>query len=383
MLRKNIVKNTFCDFFKIIVYYKNALKISFWEKDDSMTTLKDIAEYTGLSISAVSKSLKNSPEISQATKEYVYKTAVLLKYPLNKYNHVSDSPANASPSARDHIVIMSSDLSSPLYDAFVSYLSQGFAKHNYFTSIEAFNNSVRDLGRLLKVSTITPPKGIVIFSSISEMGDNQIELEKLEELSTILQKEHKTPIIFIGCCPINGVDSLIYDSRRTFSVLQEHLKQMGHNSIAYIGDRFCHSDAELFRETIDKKILHSVNISEAESPEAAGYECMEQVLSKKKYPTAVIAGYDRIATGIYRSISDHHMSIPRDFSVVGSDDSPLAEYMIPRLSSLRYNYEQISEQIMALLLGKIANPDFSITQLIQIEGQLVPRESLGKRVNEQ
>lgn len=347
-----------------------------------MTTLKDIAEYTGLSISAVSKSLKDSPEISPVTKEYVYQTAVLLNYPLNKYKHIDNSSAATPASARNQITIMSSDLSSPLYESFVSYLSQSFAQHNYSTSIESFNNSVQDLNKLLKVSTIMPPKGIIIFSSISETGNNQKEMNKLTELCMTLQKKHKIPIIFIGCCVINGVDSLIYDSQRTFSVLQEHLKEMGHRSIAYIGDRFCHSDADLFRKTIDKSLFHSAAISEASSPEAAGFECMEQILSTKKYPTAIVAGYDRIATGIYRSVFNHHLSIPHDFSVIGSDDSPLAKYLTPSLSSLRYDYEQISKQIISLLLGKIANPDFSITQLIQIEGQFIPRESLGNCVSE-
>lgn len=342
-----------------------------------MTTLKDIAEYTGLSISSISKSLKDSPEISQDTKEYVRKTAALLNYPLNKYTHLSDAPVNASPAVKNDIIIMSSDLSSPLYGAFTSYLSQDFAKHNYSVSIEAFNNSVHDLNKLLKVNTINPPKSIVIFSSISKNKENQKEIEKLEELVTILQRKHKTPIIFIGCCPISGADSLVYNTQRTFQVLLECLRRKGHNSIAYIGDRFCHSDAELFSKTIDKTLLHSVNISEAGSPEAAGYECMEKILQGGKYPTAVVAGYDRIATGIYRSVFERGLSIPKDFSIIGSDDSPLAKYMVPSLSSLRYNYEQISEQIIALILNKIAHPDFSVTQLIQIEGQFVARESLG------
>lgn len=343
------------------------------------TTLKDIADYMGLSVSAISKALRDEPDISDSTKESVLKAAKLLRYPLNKYSYKNSRAAtsNSLQDSRDYIIVASSDMTSPLYSPLTTLLSQIFAEHDFLTLTQPFGNNIEDLFKFLKVSAVNSAKGIVILAPLSTVPDNDSDLQKVCQLIDTLQKEKHIPVVLFGNRLLDGVDSLIYNSCNAFKVLQDHLIELGHKSVAYIGDSYCSAGGNNFSTVMDRIDIHSVNIIETGVPEEVGYSCMNRLLERKPYPTAIIAGYDRIALGVYRAIFEHHYSVPQDFSVVGSDNSPLSAYLTPSLSSIGWDFDKISTITSSLLLDKIKTPDFSVTQHVQIENNIIYRESIG------
>lgn len=68
-------------------------------------------------------------------------------------------------------------------------------------------------------------------------------------------------------------------------------------------------------------------------------------------PTAIATSSDQQAIGIMRGASDYGISIPRDLSIIGFDDIPLARLTTPRLSTIVQPVKEIADNAVAALLG--------------------------------
>jgi len=67
-------------------------------------------------------------------------------------------------------------------------------------------------------------------------------------------------------------------------------------------------------------------------------------------PTAVIAMNDRVAMGVYQAAQQLGLSIPGDLSVVSFDDSDLARWLDPGLSSLAIPHYEMGRRAVEILL---------------------------------
>jgi LacI family transcriptional regulator len=85
-------------------------------------------------------------------------------------------------------------------------------------------------------------------------------------------------------------------------------------------------------------------------PEPA-YEAVAQVLAAGLRPRALICLNDRIAFGAYQALSEAGLDIPGDISVISFDDSDLAAWLRPQLTSISLPHYQLGWQAVELLLG--------------------------------
>lgn len=71
-------------------------------------------------------------------------------------------------------------------------------------------------------------------------------------------------------------------------------------------------------------------------------------------PTAVVALSDQLATGALRGFSELGLRVPEDVSVVGFDDSPIAAFTVPALTSVGIPMYEVGRRAMELLLRVVA-----------------------------
>ncbi len=91
-------------------------------------------------------------------------------------------------------------------------------------------------------------------------------------------------------------------------------------------------------------------------PEPA-YEAMTEALAKGLRPQALICLNDRIAFGTYQALNEAGLRIPDDVSVVSFDDSPLAAWLRPQLTSVSLPHYDLGWQAVELLLRSTATLD--------------------------
>jgi LacI family xylobiose transport system transcriptional regulator len=159
-----------------------------------------------------------------------------------------------------------------------------------------------------------------------------------------------------------------------------HLIEMGHRDIAVItgpDDMMC-SRARLsgFRSAMDAAgiPIREELILEGQFRRMDGVMRGTELLSLPNPPTAIFAGSDLQAFGVYEAARAKGLSIPDDLSVVGYDDLQIAEWAGPPLTTVRQPLTEMAEQATRLVLRMSeADPDQSMR--IDLATSLVVRSS--------
>ncbi|MDN6523612.1 MAG: substrate-binding domain-containing protein, partial [Bifidobacterium crudilactis] len=100
-------------------------------------------------------------------------------------------------------------------------------------------------------------------------------------------------------------------------------------------------------------------------------------------PTVIVTGNDNQAIGVARALHEHSIRIPKDVSLVGFDDIPVADSLYPPLCTVRPHLTQLGRaavQEALALLGVITRPPAPRSHhgVDLIPATFVQRNSLGQ-----
>lgn len=191
-----------------------------------------------------------------------------------------------------------------------------------------------------------------------------------------------------------GSFSLV-DSKPGIKQAIEHLRDLGHKRIGYIG-------GEISPGLLESARVRSVEAQRVDafrnSVTAAGLAVTEEfirlgpyyvegverqpawtmtndVLSLADRPTAIVYGSDVLAASGLQALSEKGMRVPADISIIGYDDT-LAEILTPPLTSVAQPISELGRNAVTLALEAIANPDAPSRRLVA-GCKLVLRQSTG------
>jgi LacI family transcriptional regulator len=80
------------------------------------------------------------------------------------------------------------------------------------------------------------------------------------------------------------------------------------------------------------------------------------LLAQTPLPTAIFASNDSMAVGALSALREAEIEVPRQMSVAGFDDIPIARYVTPPLTTIRVDIAEIGRRAFAVLLGALARP---------------------------
>jgi LacI family transcriptional regulator, galactose operon repressor len=156
-----------------------------------------------------------------------------------------------------------------------------------------------------------------------------------------------------------------------------YLIGLGHRHIWFVGNiglpwfARCFAGYQHAMEEAGLTPRHSSIDSENEAE--IGYLGTKSLLAKGEPVTAIFAGNDPTAHGVYKGLRDSGLNIPDDVSVVGCDDT-VGSWLYPALTTIREFPEQLGKQMVELLLSRIASPD-QAPQRITVPTELIKRDS--------
>jgi LacI family transcriptional regulator len=107
-----------------------------------------------------------------------------------------------------------------------------------------------------------------------------------------------------------------------------------------------------------------------------GYQAALRLFDLDDRPTAIVAINDILALGVLRAASDRGLRVPQDLSIVGYDDMPAAQYLVPRLTTASKDSVQMGREAVRLALSRIENPG-QPSRVVAIPTQFIVRESTG------
>ena len=136
-----------------------------------------------------------------------------------------------------------------------------------------------------------------------------------------------------------------------------YLESLGHRRIGYIAGPTGHRSAierrEGFIGALGQRGISVPRelIVEGGYTYDSGLACAEELLRQSPRPTAIFASNDEMAAGVYRAAGNQGLSIPRDLSVVGFDDGPIAARLLPSLTTIRLPIRDIYRQAALKLIS--------------------------------
>lgn len=336
-----------------------------------MTTLKDIAEIANVSVSTVSRVLNydQTLSVSDLTRENVFKAAEELNYKKLK------SKSDLQKKNKEELLIgiiewysMSEELSDPYYLSIRSGIERACFE------------------RKIQIKTIFKEDGKIHMDQLSEV-DSIIAIGKYSQKEVKMFSSLTQNIVFVDSCPNDHLyDSVVVDFYDAMENVIEYLMDKGHKDIAFLGGKeFVGDDQE---ELIDpresafinilsnKNLLNKNLIVNGPFNVESGYNLAKEIVEKGDF-TAIFVASDSMAVGAIRAFNELDYKIPEDISIVGFNDIPTAEYLMPPLTTVKVYTEYMGRTAVEKILSKI-NFDRIIPQKTVIPTELVERESVLK-----
>ena len=334
-------------------------------------TIYDIAKEAGVSPATVSRVLTNSARVRPEKKQKIQEL-------IEKYNFTPNAMARGLSDTRSRVIgIIAADVRNPFYsEVFVA--CELAARRLGYTVLLC--NSLGEAGLERQQLEKLQEQRV---DAVIQMGGRVDDLvSNLEYVELVNAMPERIPMVINGKLDGTQCFQVQIDARKTMDLLMEHLIGLGHREIALVGGR---ADVLSTFEKIQRyKQLLTQNqipfrpelVQEAGHYNDAGaYAEMNRMLDAGIVPTAVIAINDYSAAGIARSLTEHGYRIPEDISLVSYDNTYIAEMLIPKLTSIDYDYGNLGRKLVETAIGALEGKE--IPKLQMLEPTLVVRESSG------
>ena len=325
--------------------------------------LREIAVAANVSIPSVSRVLNGNQRVDPAIQQRVLRAAEKLNVDLSKRNKTKALAFLLSNRAMLH--------------AFHSRVLKGAeaccASNGWDVIFLSYNYSPNTPSYELHLPRVVQRRDMV--RSVILAGTNSINLIELLELKGM-------PYVVLGNNLIGEAkrdqyDVVFSDDTKGGDDMTRYLIGLGHRQIGFVGNLrlpwflrcFCGYTSAMERAGLSP--FHSSVDSEDDAE--IGYLGTKSLLAREQPPTAIFAGNDQTAHGVYKAVRDSGLRIPDDISVAGCDDT-IGAWLYPALTTIREFPEQLGKQLVEMALNRIAQPNLS-PQSINIPTELIKRDS--------
>lgn len=325
--------------------------------------LREIAESAGVSLPTVSRVLNGNQRVAPAIRKAVLEAAAKLHVDLSQRHNTKALAFVLSNRGMLH--------------AFHSRILHGAEAyctlHGWDIVFLSFNYSLHAHWHELHLPRVMQRRDVVRAAILA--GTNSTNLLRLLANKGL-------PSVVLGNNVMGRVDDVesdvIYsDDTQGSRDMTRHLIGLGHRQIAFIGNPrlpwfarcfggYCDGMAEAGLAPVSSNI-------DSEDDVEIGYLGTKSLLARGGRVTAICAGNDTTAHGVYKALRDSRLRIPEDISVVGCDDT-LGEWLYPKLTTIREFPEQLGKRMVDMVLNRLANPNLP-PQHVTVPTELIKRDS--------
>jgi len=328
----------------------------------SSPTILDVAARAGVSKSSVSRVLQGSPLVSEEARAAVLAAIEELGYRPN-------AAARTLARRQSHSIgVLVSDLHNPFFPMVLDGIDAVAEEHGYTSLIvrgkRRSQTEEQALGRLLELQA----DGIVAVT------------ERLSR-DAVVEAARSVPLVMLTQTPrIPRVDTVVSDNREGARLVVDHLAALGHAGIAMIADAREHAGAERIEGYQAAMAAHQIGghirVLNAPPTEHGGYDAARELLAGAGTVTAIFAGNDLSAFGVLDALAEHGLQIPRDMSVAGYDNTPVAALRTVSLTTVDQFATDIGAEAMRSVLARVKRRDRPARHVL-VPPRLIERATTG------
>lgn len=337
-------------------------------------TLKQIAEQLNISVTTVSKALKDYPDVSKKTRLLVRETAKTLNYKPNSF------AVNLRTRESKTIGIIIPEVVHHFFSSVIKGIIAHAEKKGYLVIIlqssESFDLEKKQIDLLLSKRV----DGILI-SLANESVD-------FKHLNTVL--ENGTPLVmFDKIAKLVKCSKVIINDRKAAYTATQHLIDTGCKRIAHFRgpllpqnsiDRFLGYKKALLDNNLDydPSLVYICNDMSLEE----GKQFAKQLTKEHNDVDGIFINTDLVAVGAMQELLNQNIKIPEDISIVGFSNWFMSSVISPSLTTIDQPGYEMGKSAFKLLYKQIKrrklNKNFQIKE-IELTTSLIERAST-KRV---
>ena len=325
------------------------------------TTIRDVAQAAGVGVGTISRVLNSSSQVSRETRARVLKAIRRLGFRPN-------AQARRILRRRSETVcflLSNRDFLHPFHARILqgveSYAS-GMKQHVLFA---ALHYSPRIAPEKIDLPHVLQEHGLIDGVIMAGTIYPNV-LRRIESIHVPLVALSNN---VVGMEGKDQFDQVGFDDYSATLEATRYLISEGHRDIVFTADTslpWFQRRFEGYREAMREKKLKPIPVStqNVQSFVAFGQKIAPRILSRQPRPTAVVAGNDETAYGLWLSLRRHAVKVPDEISLVGFDDREEAILMDPPLTTVRVHKEEIGQTCMKMLLERLHNPQMAFSKRI-------------------
>lgn len=324
-------------------------------------TIYDVAKRAGVSTATVSKVLNGTGRVGKETISRVERVVEELQYRPNLL-------ASALKKNRTFTIgLLVPDVVNPFASLLVRAVENVAFAYDYSVLACSTDNIPEREKKMVDILMSKRFDGIIIASSEFSSAEAISELKRQDVRAVFVDR-----VVADSPYPVFATDHYLGSY-----LITEHLVQLGHRKLAiFLEPLYLRSSLERLRgfsAALEAYGIaqNSFQVLSGGFGAEAGYALTEQILKREDLPSAIVATTDLIAIGVLQKLHEVGIVVPRDMSLVGYDNIPLAAMAAPPLTTVAQPVEEMSKLIVECLLSE---EDQEITTTL-LPPKLIVRDS--------
>ncbi len=325
-------------------------------------TIHDVAREAGVSVSTVSRALSGARRVGPELVERVHEAARRVGY---RHNAV----ARALRAQRTGVIgMVVPEISNPFFPAIVEAVERTLQESDRELMLCDSRRSPDVERRRIQALLGRQVDGLLI-SPVDSQASTKVLHEAMRHTAVVQMDRYadQTRLDWVGV-----------DDESGMALVVQHVRDHGAERVALVS---AERNSSSGRDRLDALRRATTTAGLAESVELLGEFSIDwgaaaarELVSRGDLPDAVVCGNDEIAVGVIRELRRHGLAVPDDVLVTGFDDTPIATYIEPALTTIRQPREAIATEAVRLLDARLADTELPVRKLA-LQPELVVRGS--------
>ncbi|OAE03851.1 LacI family DNA-binding transcriptional regulator [Pantoea sp. OXWO6B1] len=331
-----------------------------------MTTISEVAKRAGVSKATVSRVLSGNGYVGQEKRDRVLQAIAETGY---RPNLLARNLANKS-SQTIGLVVTNTLYSGNIFSELMSHSARIMEQQNRQLILADGKHTAEQERAAIQFLLDLRCDGIIIYPRFLS----------IDELDAMIS-QHKQPVMVINRrLRINDSFCVYSDQHMASQMAIRYLMEQGHRNIAFITgsldsptsqERLSGYQTALREQGI---AINQQLIVHGKWTAQSGMLAVKTLLARGQSFSAIVASNDEMAIGAIKQLTENNIAVPGTVSVIGFDDIPLAPYIIPALSSVKFPVTDMINETINRLVSMLDGGE--LTTLTPFKGSLVLRDSI-------
>jgi DNA-binding LacI/PurR family transcriptional regulator len=322
---------------------------------DRRPTIADVARHAGVSKGAVSFALNGRAGVSEDTRRRILDAAAELGW---SPNHRARALSTSRAFSLGMVIARDPDLlgADPFFPTFIAGVEKVLAERDQALVLQVVTSPAAEEAGYRRLARDGRVDGVFLVDL--RQADPRIALLEEIGLPAVTLNRPDVPSPF---------PAVVLDDRPGIAAAVAHLAELGHTAIAHVAgpEVFLHGKnrRDAFQQAMAEAGLPPGQVVDGDFTAAGGRAATHQLLTGPDRPTAIVYANDVMALSAIAMAAQLGHRVPEDLSITGYDDTTLAAYVHPALTTVRADARSWGEVAATTLLALIDGQDVADTTL--------------------